>query len=94
MQYQISFRKITESDLSVTRPFMPENEDYEMYLSALIEDIKNLEYVTELNQNGNNVVITVETDKEFELLHSAVKELLKNQFHDKLVVNSGFRVVA
>jgi hypothetical protein len=93
MQYQISFRRITESDLSVNRPFMPEAEGYEMYLSALVEDIQNLDCVTAANRNGNSVVIAVETEKEFELLHSAVKELLNSQFHDKLVVDSGFSVV-
>ena len=87
MQYQISFRKITESDLSVNRPFMPEDEDYEMYLSALIEDIQNLDCVTALNQQGNIAVITVKNESDFELLRLAVKELLSNQFHDKLVLN-------
>jgi hypothetical protein len=91
MQYQLSIRKVTELDLSVNRPFMPEDEDYEMYLSALIEDIQNLDYVTELNQNGSNLVITIANELDFELLHSAVKTLLNNQFHDKLVVDSGFK---
>ena len=94
MEYQISFRKITESDLSVNRPFMPEYESYEMYLSALVEDIQNLDCVTEISQNENKVVVAVKTESDFELLHSAVKELLSNQFHDKLVVDSGFSKVA
>ena len=93
MKYQISFRKITESDLSVNRPFMPEDEDYEIYLSALIEDIQNLDCVTDLTKNGNNVVISVENDSGFESLHLAVKKLLNDQFHDKLVVESGFSKV-
>lgn len=93
MQYQISFRKITESDLSVNRPFMPENEDYEMYLSALVEDIQGLDCVVDLKQNGNNLVITIKNESDFELLHLAIKELLNNQFRDKLVVNSGFSKV-
>jgi|GEM_PF-5606158 len=94
MQYQISFREITESDLGVNRPFMTESEDYEMYLSALIEDIQNLDCVSRINQNGNNVVITLKSESVFESLHLAVKELLDNQFHEKLVVDSGFSKVA
>jgi hypothetical protein len=42
MQYQISFRKLRGSDLNVNRPFMPEDEDFEVYLSALVEDIQYL----------------------------------------------------
>jgi hypothetical protein len=91
MQYQLSIRKIIESDLSINRPFMPEDDDYDMYLSAFTDDIQNLDYVSGLNQNGNDLVIKIENESDFEQLHSAVKELLNNQFHDKLVVSSGFK---
>ncbi len=93
MQYQLSIRRITESDLSVNRPFMPEYEDYEMHLDALVEDIINFEFVEELNQSGNNLVITLKNKSDFELLHLEVKNLLSNPFHDKLVVGSPFSKV-
>ncbi|MGY8871566.1 MAG: hypothetical protein ACKVJE_14100 [Pseudomonadales bacterium] len=93
MQYQLSIRKITELDINVNRPFLPEDEDYEMYLSAFIEDIENLDYVTELNQNGSCLLITIGSEAEFELLHSAVKKLLNKQFYDKLDVGSGLRKI-
>lgn len=91
MQYKLSIRKITKSDLSVNRPFMAGDEDYEMYLLAFIEDIKNLEFVTELITNSNILVITIENESYFEQLHAAVKQLLNNSYHDKLVSDSGFR---
>ena len=94
MKYQLSIRKIKESDLSVNRPFMPENENYELYLLALAEDIKNLHYVSELIQSGNDLLVTIKSDSDFEQLHSYVKKLLTNQFHDKLVANSGFKKLA
>jgi len=94
MQYQLSIRKITESDLSVNRPFMPENEHYEMYLSAFIDDIDYLEFVSEIQSSGNNIVITIENDSDFELLRVAVKNLLNESYHDKLLVNAGFSIVA
>ena len=94
MQYQLSIRKINESDLSVNRPFMPEDENYEMYLSAFIEDVQNLECVTEVITNANGLVITIENESDFEQLHAAVKHLLNNSFHDKLVSDSGFSKVA
>lgn len=73
---------------------MPEDENYEMYLSAFVEDITNLDYVVELDQNGNNLVITLENESDLDLLHLAVKNLLNGSFHDKLVVDSGFSKVA
>ncbi|MFS1437427.1 hypothetical protein [Shewanella sp. 10N.286.48.A6] len=94
MQYQLSIRKVNESDLSVNRPFMPEDEDYEMYLSAFIEDVQKLECVTELITNGNGLVIAIKNESDFEQLHTAVKHLLNNSFHDKLVSDSGFSKVA
>lgn len=94
MQYQLSIRKITESDLSVNRPFMPENEHYEMYFSAFIEDIESLEFVSELQLSGNTFVITIEHDTDFEQLHAAVKMLLNGSYHDKLVLNTGFTKVS
>ena len=93
MQYKLAIRKIIESDLSVNRPFMPEDENYEMYLSALVEDIENIECVTELLQNGNDLVITIENESEFNQLHTGVKYLLNNSYNDKLVVDSGFTKV-
>lgn len=94
MKYQLSIRKIKESDLSVNRPFMPDNENYEMYLSAFIEDIDNLEFVSKLQKNGNNLIITIKNDSDFEQLYEAVKKLLNGSYYDKLVVNKGFTKVA
>lgn len=93
MQYQFSIRKITESDLNVYRPFMPENEHYEMHLSAFAEDIESLEFVTELRQNDNNFIITIESEPDFNQLHAAIRNLLNGSYHDKLVVNLGFSKV-
>lgn len=90
MQYQLSIRKITESDLSVKRPYMPENENYEMYLSALAEDINNLEFVCKLQQNGSNLVVTIENDSDFKQLYEAAKKLLSSSYYDKLVADKGF----
>lgn len=94
MQYKLSIRKITESDLSVNRPFMPENEYYEMYLSAFIEDIDNLEFISALQQSGNNLIITIENDSDFEQLYKATKKLLNGLYHDKLVVDKWLTKVA
>lgn len=94
MQYQLSIRKIKESDLSVNRPFMPENECYEMHLSAFIEDIDNLEFVSELQQSGNNLTITIKNDSDFEQLCETVKKLLNGSYYDKLVVSKKFTKVA
>ena len=93
MQYQLSIRKITESDLSVYRPFMPENESYEMYLSAFVEDINNLEFVSELQQKDGDLIVTIENDSDFEQLCGAAKKLLSGSYYDKLVVNKWFTQV-
>ena len=93
MQYQLSIRKITESDLSLSRPYMPENEDYEMYLSAFVEDINNLEFVSALQQKGGDLIVTIENDSDFEQLEEAAKKLLSGSYYNKLVVNKRFTKV-
>ena len=93
MQYQLSIRKITESDLNVDRPFMPENEHYEMYLSAFVDDINNLEFVSKLQQNGSNLIVTIGNESDFEQLYEAAKKLLSGSYYDKLVVKKKFTKV-
>jgi len=73
---------------------MPEDENYGMYLSAFVEDITNLDYVVELDQNDKNLVITLENESYFDLLNLAVKNLLNGSFYDKLAIDSGFSKVA
>jgi hypothetical protein len=72
---------------------MPEDEDYEMYLSAFIEDVQNLECVSELSANSNVLTITIENESDFSQLHTGVKDLLNNSYHDKLVIDSAFTKV-
>ncbi|MEL0619624.1 hypothetical protein [Psychrobacter proteolyticus] len=93
MQYQLSIRTITESDLNVNRPFMPENEHYEMYLSAFVEDINNLEFVSELQQEDGDLIVTIENNSDFEQLEEAAKKLLSGSYYNKLVVNKRFTKV-
>lgn len=73
---------------------MPEDENYEMYLSAFVEDVENLECVTKLKTNGNDLVITIKNESDFEQLHAHVRQLLNNSFYDKLVSDFGFSKVA
>ncbi|QCU76365.1 hypothetical protein FFU37_18010 [Pseudoalteromonas distincta] len=90
MQYQLSIRKINESDLSVIRPFMPEDENYEMYFSALVEDIEDLDCVAKLTHNGSDLIITIGKESSSEQFFEAVKVLLNSSYSDKLIANSGF----
>lgn len=39
MNYKLGLREVSESDINAECPWMPEKEDYSMYVSAFIEDI-------------------------------------------------------
>lgn len=94
MQYQLSIRKINRSDLSVVRPSMLEDKNYDTYFSAFVEDVKDLDCVTKVTHNGSDLIITIEKESSSEQLFEAVKVLLNSSYIDKLIANSGFTKLA
>ncbi|QDP00235.1 hypothetical protein [Thalassotalea sp. PS06] len=93
MQYKLSVRKVSESDLNVNRPFLPEEENFEMHLSAFIQDIELLEFVTKVQKSGDKLFITLDQEANFEQLHAEAKRLLNNSYFDKLIADKGFSEV-
>ena len=94
MKYKLPIRKINESDIGADCPFMPEDDDFDMYLDALKEDIQNLDVVISLIQEDRNLIFEIESELAFPLLHSSIKDLLANQYWTKLKAASGFENVA
>lgn len=93
MKYKLPIRRIRESDLSVNCPHMPEEDDFDMYFSALKEDIQNIDIVVSVIQEDENLIIGIKEESDFKLLHSTIKDLLANQYNTQLSTSSGFEKV-
>jgi len=52
LEYSKSLRKIELSELRADCPFMPEEDQFETYLTALEDDIRNLDVVISLFQDS------------------------------------------
>lgn len=72
---------------------MPEEDDYEMYFSALKEDIENIDIVVNVIQKAENLIIEIKEESDFTLLHSTIKNLITNQYNTQLTTSSGFEKV-
>jgi hypothetical protein len=91
-KYKLLTREIIDSDIGAECPFMPEEGEYEIYLTALAEDINNLNVVLNSNIEGNSIVIELEVESDFEELHDQVKLILQSEISTKLK-NLGFRIM-
>lgn len=49
-------RKVEESDLSAQTLFLPDEENFEMCLCALLEDIANLNHVFRATRNDTTIL--------------------------------------
>lgn len=76
MKYELKMREIKESDLRVECPFLPEPEDYEIHLNALVEDINNLEAVLIADRIDSTIKIEVKKNVEPEELRLDIKPFI------------------
>ncbi len=90
MKYRLQIRRINESDLGAECPFMPEEDDFEIYLHALIEDVKSIEVVVSVSLDSDCLEIEIKSEDDFNTLRQKTKEILINQFNNELTTVNGF----
>ena len=90
MKYKLPIRKLNESDINVTCLEIPEEDDFDMYFSALKEDIQNIEIVVSIAHEAEIFIIEIKEESEFNILYTTVKDMLQNQYKCKLTTSSGF----
>ena len=90
MPYKLKIRNITESELRADCPFIPDQDEFEMYISAFEEDIATLDFVTEITKKENFLIINLEEQSE-EMLHRLnieVQRIFRFHYFDKIRVES------
>lgn len=83
MKYKLGIRKIEESDIGVSCPFMPEPDDFEIHLAAFVDEVGSCELVDQAVEEEGDIVIFLSENSDSEQLRRALLPI--NQcFWDKL----------
>ena len=76
MRYALTTRPLSANDISKECPYLPEDEDADLHLSALSEDIQSLSAVKSVAKNG--FVFTIELNDG--TTHSEIKAAMRPLF--------------
>jgi hypothetical protein len=92
MKYKLGLREITESDIKSDCPFMPEEEDFPMYVAAFVEGFNHLDIVESATETNNVINISLIDSTNIEQLRQASTSIHEH-YWDKLRT-TGFKPVA
>jgi hypothetical protein len=62
MKYKIDVREITDKDLNVECPFLPEPGEYETYFSALLQEILNISVVVSAVELNGSIIVEIDSE--------------------------------
>ena len=90
MIFVLKMRPLTEEDLSPSNPFLPEHDEYEMYLRALCEDLTRVDGILEVVQKSSSLSIEINEPLTVEELKKRIKpvftgEMMKNLMFVSLI---------
>ena len=88
MKFVLKTRPLTEKDLSRQVPFLPEDDEYEMYVRALSEDIKQLDGVISATLQNSSIHIETEESLSVGELKKLIKPLLTGTIMQNLAFDS------
>jgi hypothetical protein len=83
MNFRLKVRPFEEKDICSDAPFMPNPDNFEMYLQAFIEDIQMLETVRSISRDGEGLSFVIETQSSEQELLELMKPLFQ-RYWDKI----------
>ncbi len=81
MNFRLKVRPFEEKDICSDAPFMPNPDNFEMYLQAFIEDIQMLETVRSISRDGEGLSFVIETQSSEQELLELMKSLFQREFN-------------
>ncbi len=84
MRFTLEVRKIDERCLSSATPFLPEDDEYEMYLNALLEDFSRVDVICEVSRDGSIFQIETNCSMLPADLQAIIKPILKSDIINNL----------
>lgn len=73
MIYILKVRPVDEGDLSSSTPFLPEVDDYEMYVGALRDDLEKIDGIIGVVKNNSSLSIEIDESISEEELKKRVR---------------------
>lgn len=83
MKFYLTVRPFEEKDICSDTPFMPNPDNFEMYLQAFIEDIQMVETVSGVSTDGKDLSFVIETQSSEQELLELMKPLFQ-RYWDKI----------
>lgn len=83
MKFYLTVRPFEEKDICSDAPFMPNPDNFEMYLQAFIEDIQMLETVRSISIDSEDLSVVIETQSSQQELLELMKPLFQ-RYWDKI----------
>lgn len=84
MKFILTIRPLTEKDITVSTPFLPEADDYDMYLRALCEDIKKVDKIIAVTKNNSSLYIETNEPLDEEELKNRIKPVFTKDLMNNL----------
>lgn len=72
MRYKLKLREITESDTGIECPFVPDPDDYQIYVRAFVHDLNEIDIVFRAHQDNNSVIIELINNSTCEQLRKSI----------------------
>lgn len=57
VKFELCIRALTQSDADRSKIFLPESHEYEMYVDALVDDLRLVPFVVASQRSGNSIFI-------------------------------------
>lgn len=76
IKFELIVIELSDADLDRDVRFVPERHEYELYLTALVDDLRSVTAISSLEVNGNSIII--ETNKSFKA--NDLKNIIKPYF--------------
>lgn len=83
MKFCLTVRPFEEKDICSDAPFMPNPDNFEMYLQAFIEDTQMVETVSGVSTDGKDLSFVIETQSSEQELLELMKPLFQ-RYWDKI----------
>lgn len=82
--FNLIVRPVTEADLSLSTPFVPDVDEYEMYLRALCEELSLIKEIEKVTQDESSLSIETNVPLTEEELKSRIKPVFTQEIMGNL----------
>jgi phenolic acid decarboxylase len=82
-KFELIVRELTQYDADRIKIFVPERDDYEMYLSALVDDLRSAASIAASQLNDNSIIIETRAPLEERALMEIIKPYFSNERFDQ-----------